>query len=205
MTPSTSRTQGRLPYLDTTVVHCSDKSGTTKNFLSYVKLRRWRRMELRPRRNRPNEVGEGAKGTSGVISTVQQADGTIGYADASQAGDLGTVAVKVGDDYVPFSAEAAAKVVDASPSTIPPRVTTAWSSSSTTTPPRRAPTRSCRLLRRRLPGIQGRQHRQVRQVLVTYVTSDSKASRPPLPQRLRSDVQQLRQKVVKSIHAIKTK
>lgn len=51
----------------------------------------------------------------GVISTVQQADGTIGYADASQAGDLGTVAVKVGDDYVPFSAEAAAKVVDASP------------------------------------------------------------------------------------------
>ena len=57
----------------------------------------------------------GTKGTSGVISTVQQADGTIGYADASQAGDLGTVAVKVGDDYVPFSAEAAAKVVDASP------------------------------------------------------------------------------------------
>ena len=50
-----------------------------------------------------------------MISTVQQADGTIGYADASQAGDLGTVAVKVGDDYVPFSAEAAAKVVDASP------------------------------------------------------------------------------------------
>ena len=65
--------------------------------------------------NWPNEVGQGAKGTSGVISTVQQADGTIGYADASQAGDLGTVAVKVGDDYVPFSAEAAAKVVDASP------------------------------------------------------------------------------------------
>ena len=53
--------------------------------------------------------------TSGVISTVQQADGTIGYADASQAGELGTVAVKVGDNYVPFSAEAAAKVVDASP------------------------------------------------------------------------------------------
>ena len=50
-----------------------------------------------------------------MISTVQQADGTIGYADASQAGDLGTVAVKVGDDYVPFSAEAAAEVVDASP------------------------------------------------------------------------------------------
>ena len=50
-----------------------------------------------------------------MISTVKQAQGTIGYADASQAGELGTVAVKVGDEYVPYSAEAAAKVVDASP------------------------------------------------------------------------------------------
>jgi phosphate transport system substrate-binding protein len=41
--------------------------------------------------------------------------GAIGYADASRAGDLGTVALKVGDAYVPFSAEAAAAVVDASP------------------------------------------------------------------------------------------
>ena len=89
-----------LPDLDITVVHRSDKSDAW----SYDLGENW-----------PNEVGQGAKGTSGVISTVQQADGTIGYADASQAGDLGTVAVKVGDDYVPFSAEAAAKVVDASP------------------------------------------------------------------------------------------
>ena len=50
-----------------------------------------------------------------MINTVSQADGTIGYADASKAGDLGTVAVKVGEKYVPYSAEAAAKVVDASP------------------------------------------------------------------------------------------
>lgn len=132
-----------LPDLDITVVHRSDKSGTTKNFLSYVKDAAGDAWSYDLGENWPNEVGQGAKGTSGVISTVQQADGTIGYADASQAGDLGTVAVKVGDDYVPFSAEAAAKVVDASRSTIPPRVTTAWSSSSTTTPPRRAPTRSC--------------------------------------------------------------
>ena len=100
-----------LPDLDITVVHRSDKSGTTKNFLSYVKDAAGYELG----ENWPNEVGQGAKGTSGVISTVQQADGTIGYADASQAGELGTVAVKVGDDYVPFSAEAAAKVVDASP------------------------------------------------------------------------------------------
>ena len=104
-----------LPDLDITVVHRSDKSGTTKNFLSYVKDAAGDAWSYDLGENWPNEVGQGAKGTSGVISTVQQADGTIGYADASQAGDLGTVAVKVGDDYVPFSAEAAAKVVDASP------------------------------------------------------------------------------------------
>ncbi|MDN6769449.1 MAG: phosphate ABC transporter substrate-binding protein PstS, partial [Bifidobacterium mongoliense] len=65
--------------------------------------------------NWPNQIGPGGKGTDGVINTVSQADGTIGYADASKAGELGTVAVKVGEDYVPYSAEAAAKVVDASP------------------------------------------------------------------------------------------
>ena len=105
----------KLPDTAITVVHRSDKSGTTKNFLSYVKDAAGDAWSYELGENWPNEVGQGAKGTSGVISTVQQADGTIGYADASQAGELGTVAVKVGDDYVPFSAEAAAKVVDASP------------------------------------------------------------------------------------------
>ena len=87
-----------LPDLDITVVHRSDKSGTTKNFLSYVKDAAGDAWSYELGENWPNEVGQGAKGTSGVISTVQQADGTIGYADASQAGELGTVAVKVGDD-----------------------------------------------------------------------------------------------------------
>ena len=105
----------KLPDTAITVVHRSDKSGTTKNFLNYVKDAAGDAWSYELGENWPNEVGQGAKGTSGVISTVQQADGTIGYADASQAGELGTVAVKVGDDYVPFSAEAAAKVVDASP------------------------------------------------------------------------------------------
>ena len=92
-----------------------DAETIAKIFLSYVKDAAGDAWSYDLGENWPNEVGQGAKGTSGVISTVQQADGTIGYADASQAGDLGTVAVKVGDDYVPFSAEAAAKVVDASP------------------------------------------------------------------------------------------
>ena len=46
-----------------------------------------------------------------MISTVKQADGTIGYADFSQVGDLGTVAVKVGDKYNEISAEAGSKVI----------------------------------------------------------------------------------------------
>jgi phosphate transport system substrate-binding protein len=59
--------------------------------------------------------GEAAQGTSGVVDAVTGGAGTIGYADASRAGDLGTVHVKVGNDYVAYSAEAAAAVVDASP------------------------------------------------------------------------------------------
>ena len=70
-----------LPDLDITVVHRSDKSGTTKNFLSYVKDAAGDAWSYELGENWPNEVGQGAKGTSGVISTVQQADGTIGYAD----------------------------------------------------------------------------------------------------------------------------
>ena len=47
-----------------------------------------------------------------MVSTVKQADGTIGYADFSQVGDLGTVAVKVGDSYNEISAEAGSKVIE---------------------------------------------------------------------------------------------
>ena len=104
-----------LPNLTITVVHRSDKSGTTLNFVSYLK-------DVAPSawphdlsENWPNEVGQGAKGTSGVVSTIKQANGTIGYADFSQVGDLGTVAVKVGDDYTPISADAASKVIADSP------------------------------------------------------------------------------------------
>ena len=104
-----------LPNLAITVVHRSDKSGTTLNFVSYLK-------DVAPSawphdlsENWPNEVGQGAKGTSGVVSTIKQANGTIGYADFSQVGDLGTIAVKVGDDYTPISADAASKVIADSP------------------------------------------------------------------------------------------
>ena len=101
----------KLPDTAITVVHRSDKSGTTQNFVSYFKDVTPDNWTYDLSENWPNEVGQGAKGTSGVISTVKQADGTIGYADFSQVGDLGTVAVKVGDKYNEMSAEAGSKVI----------------------------------------------------------------------------------------------
>ena len=101
----------KLPDTAITVVHRSDKSGTTQNFVSYFKDVTPDNWTYDLSENWPNEVGQGAKGTSGVISTVKQADGTIGYADFSQVGDLGTVAVKVGDKYNEISAEADSKVI----------------------------------------------------------------------------------------------
>ena len=101
-----------LPDTASTVVHRSDKSGTTQNFVSYFKDQAPDSWTYDLSENWPNEVGQGAKGTSGVVSTVKQADGTIGYADFSQVGDLGTVAVKVGDSYNEISAEAGSKVIE---------------------------------------------------------------------------------------------
>ncbi|KAB8290916.1 phosphate ABC transporter substrate-binding protein PstS [Bifidobacterium avesanii] len=103
-----------LPAKDITVVHRSDKSGTTKNFLDYVQKAGGKdNWNYEVGENWPNEVGQAAKGTDGVVNTVKQADGTIGYADGSAVGSLGTVAVKVGEKYVAYNEEgSAAKTLD---------------------------------------------------------------------------------------------
>lgn len=110
-----------LPDLAITAVHRSDESGTTANFADWLSkaapntwllngenagdLEEW-----------PSEWGgEGGQGTSGVIAAIAAGNGTIGYADASRAGDFGTVAVGVGSEFVPYSSDAAAKIVDVSP------------------------------------------------------------------------------------------
>lgn len=103
-----------LPATKISPVHRSDDSGTTENFTDYLdqagdgawtggKTKTW-----------PVKSGEAAEGTSGVVAAVTNGKGTIGYADAGQAGDLGQAHIKVGDDYTAPSAEAAAKVLDAS-------------------------------------------------------------------------------------------
>ncbi|TFV82921.1 phosphate ABC transporter substrate-binding protein PstS [Blastococcus sp. CT_GayMR16] len=100
-----------LPSTAITAVHRADKSGTTENFTDYLaktagdvwtdgKVGEW-----------PISGGEAANGTSGVVASVSGGQGTIGYADESQAGDLGIANIKVGEEFVAPSAEGAAAVV----------------------------------------------------------------------------------------------
>lgn len=104
-----------LPDLDITTVRRSDKSGTTLNVVKYLKANAPHDWPYEVSENWPNDVGQGAKGTSGIVSTLNMAPGTIGYADYSQVGDLGTVALQVGQDYSPISAEAASAAIEDSP------------------------------------------------------------------------------------------
>jgi phosphate transport system substrate-binding protein len=104
-----------LPDLAITAVHRSDDSGTTENFTEYLSSVAPDVWTAGADGVWPFESGEAAQGTSGLVDAVTGGSGTIGYADASRAGDLGTVSVQVGDEFVPYSPEAAAAIVDASP------------------------------------------------------------------------------------------
>ncbi len=104
-----------LPAIDIIPVHRSDESGTTENFTEYLAAASNGAWPHEASGDWPVEGGQSGAQTQGLIDTVTGAEGAIGYADASRAGDLGTVAVKVGEEYVPYSPEAAAAVVDASP------------------------------------------------------------------------------------------
>lgn len=104
-----------LPSTAITAVHRSDDSGTTKNFADYLFQAAPDVWTEKPADPFPYAVGEAAQGTSGVVDAVTNGTNTIGYADASKAGDLGTAAIQVGTEFVSYSAEAAAAVVDESP------------------------------------------------------------------------------------------
>jgi phosphate transport system substrate-binding protein len=103
-----------LPDTDITPVHRSDESGTTANFTDYMSQVDAAGWPYDPDDVWPIKSGEAADGTSGVVSAVEGGDGTIGYADASQAGELGKAKIKVGSEYVEPSAEAASAVLDES-------------------------------------------------------------------------------------------
>lgn len=104
-----------LPDLAITPVNRSDESGTTENFVEYLAAAAGDAWPHEVSGDWPISGTQSAQGTSGVVQTVTDAEGAITYADASRAGSLGTVAVQVGEEFVPYSPEAAAAVVDASP------------------------------------------------------------------------------------------
>ncbi|MFD1506372.1 phosphate ABC transporter substrate-binding protein PstS [Georgenia yuyongxinii] len=107
-----------LPDLDIVPVNRSDDSGTTENFTEYLAAAAGGAWPHEASETWPISGTQSGAQTSGVITTMEAAPGTIGYADAAQVPDsLSTVAVGVGEEFVPFSPEAAAAVVDASPAT----------------------------------------------------------------------------------------
>ena len=104
-----------LPDTRITPVNRSDESGTTENFTDYLSKVVPSVWTYEVSGDWPVKGGEAAQGTSGVVEAVSAGDGAIGYADASQAGELGIAKIKVGSQYAEPTAEAAAKVLEESP------------------------------------------------------------------------------------------
>jgi phosphate transport system substrate-binding protein len=104
-----------LPDTRITPVNRSDESGTTENFVDYLSKVAPDVWTYEVSGDWPVKGGEAAQGTSGVVEAVSAGDGAIGYADESQAGELGIAKIKVGSEYVEPSAEAAAKILEESP------------------------------------------------------------------------------------------
>jgi len=102
-----------LPDTAITVVHRNDESGTTENFVEYLKAAAGDVWSYDVSGDWPSDIqSENAKGTSGVVSTTTSTNGAITYADFSAVGKLSTVNVKVGDEYTKISADAAAKALE---------------------------------------------------------------------------------------------
>ncbi len=104
----------KLPDQRISPVNRSDESGTTENFTDWLSQAAPDVWTYAVDGNWPVKGGEAAEGTSGVVDAVKNGKGTVGYADESQAGELGVAKIKVGSEYVGPSAEAAAAVLDKS-------------------------------------------------------------------------------------------
>jgi phosphate transport system substrate-binding protein len=104
-----------LPDTRITPVNRSDESGTTENFTEYLSEVDPKGWPYEVSGDWPVKGGEAAQGTSGVVEAVAAGDGAIGYADASQAGELGVATIKVGSKYEEPTPEAAAAILEESP------------------------------------------------------------------------------------------
>lgn len=102
-----------LPDTYITAVNRSDESGTTENFMEYLTAAAPDAWTHEVSDAWPVPGGEAAAQTAGVMQVINSTEGSIGYADASAVTGQ-AAAIGVGDEFVPFSPEAAAAVVDAS-------------------------------------------------------------------------------------------
>ena len=106
--------KANLPSTKITPVHRSDDSGTTKNFTDWLHQTAPSVWTNDAGGTWPLSGGEAGAQTSGLVAAVKGGEGTIGYADDSQAGGMGVAKIKVGSEFVAPSAEGAAKVVGSS-------------------------------------------------------------------------------------------
>ena len=106
-----------LPATTINPVHRADNSGTQENFTAYLAAAAGDVWTSSVSGDWPAELGgEGATGTSGVVSAVEGGAGNVGFIDASRVtANMGVVSVAVGDGFVAPTAEGAAAAVDASP------------------------------------------------------------------------------------------
>ena len=95
-------------------VHRSDASGTTATFTDYLSQTAPDVWPAGPADTWPSALGgRAAEGSAGLAAAVRAADGSIGYVDASAAGDLPSVQVKVGGSWVAAAAAGARTALDA--------------------------------------------------------------------------------------------
>ncbi len=105
-----------LPDEDITVVHRSDKSGTTENFTETLAATAPQVWTNEASQTWPESYGgESAEGTSGVVAAVKNGSGAIGYADMSQASGLSVASFGTEGNFVQPTADATAQLVAASP------------------------------------------------------------------------------------------
>ena len=112
--PSRTRTRDlELPATPITVVHRSDKSGTTQNFVSYFIDTVPDAWPYELSENWPNEGRPGCQGHLGRdLHRCSRPTAPSATPISPRSANLGTVAVKVGEEYVEISAEAGSKVID---------------------------------------------------------------------------------------------
>jgi phosphate transport system substrate-binding protein len=104
-----------LPDKAITVIHRSDESGTTENFAEYLHTAAPEDWTYEPAKAWPSDIqAESAAKTSGVVGLASTTDGAITYADLAAATELSHVSIKVGDEFVAPTEEAASKIVEAS-------------------------------------------------------------------------------------------